>query len=128
MGALGWLGRESTTCHREGYRAHIPPAPSLRPPLPLPPAGTKIYVDTAIVEGVRVFLIEPKNGYFDTQTVYGRTDDEVRGEGEEGGVGAFEDRPRSHRQTKNRLGGGSMYNTYVVHTPPSSRPPTPGSL
>jgi starch synthase len=40
--------------------------------------GTKIYVTTATVEGLRVFFIEPKNGFFDTQSVYGRYDDEVR--------------------------------------------------
>eukprot|EP00955_Chlamydomonas_euryale_P100620 365296-Chlamydomonas_euryale.AAC.28 len=39
--------------------------------------GTHIYVCTAIVEGIRCFFIEPKNGYFDTGSVYGRNDDEV---------------------------------------------------
>lgn len=33
---------------------------------------------TAIVEGLRVWFIEPKNGFFDTGSVYGRNDDEVR--------------------------------------------------
>ena len=40
--------------------------------------GTRIYVTTAVVEGLRCFFIEPKNGFFDTPTVYGRYDDEVR--------------------------------------------------
>uniref|UniRef100_A0A7R9VX43 starch synthase n=1 Tax=Chlamydomonas euryale TaxID=1486919 RepID=A0A7R9VX43_9CHLO len=40
--------------------------------------GTHIYVCTAIVEGIRCFFIEPKNGYFDTGSVYGRNDDEMR--------------------------------------------------
>ncbi len=39
--------------------------------------GTHVYVTSAEVEGLRVFFIEPKNGFFDTQTVYGRSDDEV---------------------------------------------------
>lgn len=29
------------------------------------------------VEGVRVWFIEPRNGFFNTQSVYGRYDDEV---------------------------------------------------
>jgi hypothetical protein len=41
--------------------------------------GTRIFVSTAIVEGLRCFFIEPKNGFFATPTVYGRYDDEVRG-------------------------------------------------
>ncbi|GLC71233.1 hypothetical protein PLESTF_001092900 [Pleodorina starrii] len=40
--------------------------------------GTRIYVTTAVVENVRVYFIEPKNGFFATPTVYGRYDDEVR--------------------------------------------------
>eukprot|EP00955_Chlamydomonas_euryale_P018173 193412-Chlamydomonas_euryale.AAC.1 len=40
--------------------------------------GTRIFVTTAMVENLRVFFIEPRNGFFDTQTVYGRYDDEVR--------------------------------------------------
>lgn len=40
--------------------------------------GTRIYVTSAIVENLRVFFIEPKNGFFATPTVYGRYDDEVR--------------------------------------------------
>ena len=43
--------------------------------------GTRIFVTTATVEDVRVWLIEPRNGFFDTQTVYGRYDDEVRARG-----------------------------------------------
>lgn len=39
--------------------------------------GTRIFVSTAIVEGVRCFFIEPKNNFFQTPTVYGRYDDEV---------------------------------------------------
>ena len=34
--------------------------------------GTRIYVTTAVVENLRVFFIEPKNGFFATPTVYGR--------------------------------------------------------
>ena len=40
--------------------------------------GTRIYVSTAIVEGLRCFFIEPRNGFFATSTPYGRSDDEVR--------------------------------------------------
>ncbi|WIA17469.1 hypothetical protein OEZ85_014309 [Tetradesmus obliquus] len=40
--------------------------------------GTRIFVSTAIVEGLRCFFIEPRNGFFQTPTVYGRYDDEVR--------------------------------------------------
>ena len=40
--------------------------------------GTRVYVCSCIVEGLRVFFLEPKNGYFDTPTVYGRADDELR--------------------------------------------------
>ncbi|GIL88159.1 hypothetical protein Vretimale_14076 [Volvox reticuliferus] len=40
--------------------------------------GTRIFVSTAVVENVRVFFIEPRNGFFATPTVYGRYDDEVR--------------------------------------------------
>lgn len=42
--------------------------------------GTRIFVSTAIVEGLRCFFIEPRNGFFDTPTVYGRYDDEVGAE------------------------------------------------
>jgi hypothetical protein len=34
--------------------------------------GTRIFVTTAVVENLRVFFIEPKNGFFATPTVYGR--------------------------------------------------------
>ena len=54
-----------------------PRTKALNTPLSHPP-GTKIYVTTAIVEGLRVWFIEPKNGFFDTGSVYGRNDDEVR--------------------------------------------------
>lgn len=47
--------------------------------------GTRIFVSTAIVEGLRVFFIEPRNNFFATPTVYGRYDDEVRERDEEGG-------------------------------------------
>lgn len=40
--------------------------------------GTRIFVSTAIVEGLRCFFIEPRNNFFATPTVYGRYDDEVR--------------------------------------------------
>jgi len=40
--------------------------------------GTRIVVTSAMVEGLRCFFIEPRNGFFNTQTVYGRYDDEVR--------------------------------------------------
>jgi len=39
--------------------------------------GTRIFVSTAIVEGLRCFFIEPRNSFFATPTVYGRYDDEV---------------------------------------------------
>eukprot|EP00210_Caulerpa_lentillifera_P000412 g400.t2 len=40
--------------------------------------GTHIYVTSQLVEGLRVFFIEPKNGLFGVQTVYGRSDDGMR--------------------------------------------------
>lgn len=40
--------------------------------------GTRVYVTTQIVEGLRVFFIEPGNGFFGTQSVYGRSDDAMR--------------------------------------------------
>ncbi|GMH38213.1 hypothetical protein BSKO_06097 [Bryopsis sp. KO-2023] len=40
--------------------------------------GTRIYVTTQIVEDLRVFFIEPRNGFFNTQSVYGRYDDAMR--------------------------------------------------
>jgi starch synthase len=39
--------------------------------------GTRIVVTTAMVEDLRVWFIEPRNGFFNTQSVYGRYDDEV---------------------------------------------------
>lgn len=39
--------------------------------------GTKICVTSCVVEGLKVFFIEPKNGFFNTGSVYGRYDDEV---------------------------------------------------
>ncbi len=45
--------------------------------------GTRICVTSAIVEELRVWFIEPRNGFFNTQTVYGRYDDEVKGGGVE---------------------------------------------
>lgn len=53
--------------------------------------GTRIFVSTAIVEGLRCFFIEPRNGFFQTPTVYGRYDDEVGGvPRREGFAGGFE--------------------------------------
>jgi hypothetical protein len=40
--------------------------------------GTRIYVSTCIVEGLRCFFIEPANGFFAVGSVYGRKDDEMR--------------------------------------------------
>ncbi|KAL6763691.1 hypothetical protein V8C86DRAFT_192634 [Haematococcus lacustris] len=40
--------------------------------------GTRIAVFSALVENLRVWFIEPRNGFFQTPTVYGRYDDEVR--------------------------------------------------
>ncbi|KAG2492408.1 hypothetical protein HYH03_009353 [Edaphochlamys debaryana] len=40
--------------------------------------GTRIVVTSAVVENLRCFFIEPRNGFFNTPTVYGRYDDEVR--------------------------------------------------
>ena len=40
--------------------------------------GCKNFVSTCVVEGVRVFFIEPSNGYFKVDSVYGRDDDPVR--------------------------------------------------
>lgn len=40
--------------------------------------GTRIYVTKCKVEGIQCFFIEPKNGMFDVDAVYGRYDDAVR--------------------------------------------------
>lgn len=40
--------------------------------------GTRIVVVSAIVEGLKCFFVEARNGFFDTQTVYGRSDDGMR--------------------------------------------------
>lgn len=40
--------------------------------------GTRIYVTTCVVEGLRCFFIEPKNGFFDGDFVYGGRGDDVR--------------------------------------------------
>ncbi len=40
--------------------------------------GTHIWVSSCVVEDLRVYFIEPANGFFKTPTVYGRYDDEVR--------------------------------------------------
>jgi len=40
--------------------------------------GCKNFVTTCMVEGVRVFFIEPSNGFFKVDSVYGRYDDPVR--------------------------------------------------
>lgn len=40
--------------------------------------GTKIFVTKAQVEGLQCFFIEPRNGMFNVDAVYGRYDDAVR--------------------------------------------------
>lgn len=40
--------------------------------------GTHVFVSTCVVEGLRCFFIEPQNGFFATETVYGRKDDGMR--------------------------------------------------
>lgn len=40
--------------------------------------GTKNYVTKCKVEGIQCFFVEPKNGMFDVDSVYGRKDDAVR--------------------------------------------------
>lgn len=40
--------------------------------------GTHVYVTSQLVEGLRVFFIEPKNGFFSVGSVYGRSDDGMR--------------------------------------------------
>ena len=40
--------------------------------------GTHIWVSTCVVQGLRCFFIEPANGFFAVDSVYGRTDDAVR--------------------------------------------------
>jgi starch synthase len=51
--------------------------------------GTRICVTSAIVEELRVWFIEPRNGFFNTQTVYGRYDDEVKGGWRRAGVASY---------------------------------------
>ena len=41
-------------------------------------AGTHVYVSTCVVEGLRCFFIEPQNGFFAVDAVYGRRDDGMR--------------------------------------------------
>ena len=40
--------------------------------------GTHVYVSTCVVEGLRCFFIEPQNGFFAVDSVYGRRDDGMR--------------------------------------------------
>ena len=40
--------------------------------------GTHVYVSTCVVEGLRCFFIEPQNGFFAVDSVYGRKDDGMR--------------------------------------------------
>ncbi|KAI8475202.1 MAG: hypothetical protein J3K34DRAFT_517637 [Monoraphidium minutum] len=40
--------------------------------------GTRVVVTSCTVEGIRVFFVDPRNGFFATDSVYGRYDDEVR--------------------------------------------------
>lgn len=40
--------------------------------------GTNVVVTTCMVEGLRVFFVEPQNGMFDVQSPYGRRDDGER--------------------------------------------------
>jgi len=40
--------------------------------------ATHIWVTTCVVQGLRCFFIEPANGFFAVDSVYGRSDDAVR--------------------------------------------------
>ena len=40
--------------------------------------GTHIWVSTCVVQGLRCFFIEPANGFFAVDGVYGRRDDAAR--------------------------------------------------
>ena len=40
--------------------------------------GTHIWVSTCVVQGLRCFFIEPANGFFAINSVYGRNDDAMR--------------------------------------------------
>lgn len=40
--------------------------------------GTHIWVSTCVVQGLRCFFIEPANGFFAVNSVYGRNDDAMR--------------------------------------------------
>lgn len=40
--------------------------------------GTRIIVTTCVVEGLRCFFIEPRNGMFDSDAVYGGRGDDVK--------------------------------------------------
>lgn len=40
--------------------------------------GTHIWVSTCVVQGLRCFFIEPANGFFAVNSVYGRSDDAMR--------------------------------------------------
>jgi len=41
-------------------------------------AGMHVFVSTCVVEGLRCFFIEPQNGFFAVDAVYGRRDDGMR--------------------------------------------------
>lgn len=40
--------------------------------------GTHVWVSTCVVENLRCFFIEPANGFFAVDSVYGRNDDAMR--------------------------------------------------
>ena len=40
--------------------------------------GTRVSVSRCVVEGIQVFFIEPMNGMFNIDSVYGRNDDGVK--------------------------------------------------
>ncbi len=40
--------------------------------------GTHVWVSTCVVQGLRCFFIEPANGFFAVDSVYGRNDDAAR--------------------------------------------------
>ena len=60
--------------------------------------GTHVWVSTCVVQGLRCFFIEPANGFFAVDAVYGRSDDAVRFDffnkvGRGGSLVAFESLP-----------------------------------
>ncbi|GBF95473.1 glycosyltransferase [Raphidocelis subcapitata] len=42
------------------------------------PTPPHVVVTSCVVEGIRVFFVDPHNGFFHTDSVYGRNDDEMR--------------------------------------------------